>query len=351
MSGHASVRPALRFGAAPLWAVSSMAVGVLVLLSVGTGAVPIGVSTVVALLLEPLGRAAEASEVEATVLWSLRLPRVLLAAVVGGGLSLAGALTQGLFRNPLADPGLLGVSAGASLAAALALVLGAGALGAWASAAAVSAAAFLGGLAATLLVVAIATVDGRPAVATMLLAGIAVNAMAGAGLGLLLTVADDAQLRSITFWMLGSVAGATWPAVGVAVGAVLLPAVLALRWAGALDAMLLGATDAAMVGVDTVQVQRGVVAVVAIVVGVCTSLCGVVGFLGLVVPHLARLLVGPSHRRLLPMSLILGAGLLTAADLVARVVVAPAELPVGLITTLLGGPFFVGLLLQRRGRA
>jgi len=342
----------LRFGAAPAWALGGMAVGALLLGSACVGAVPIEATHVLGMLGAAAGVPVEPTwtEVEHTVLWKLRLPRVLLSALVGAGLSVAGALTQGLFRNPLAEPGLLGVSAGSGLFAALAIVAGASTLSAWLATGAVAASAFVGGLLTTALVAAIATVDGRPSVTTMLLAGIAVSALAGAGLGLLLTIADDAQLRSITFWMMGSMGGATWPAVGLAALGAGLPALWSLRWGRALDALLLGVGEAERLGVDTRRVQGGVVAVVALVVGVCTSLCGVIAFLGLVVPHVARRLVGPGHRRLLPLSLLLGAGLLTAADLVSRTVVAPAELPVGLITTLLGGPFFLGQLVRQRRR-
>jgi len=339
-----------RFGAAPWWALGSATVGVLLLGSASLGAVPIDVMDVLGMLASAAGLPVEASwtPLEETVLWRLRLPRVALSALVGAGLSLAGALTQGLFRNPLAEPGLLGVSAGAGLFAALAIVAGSSALSAWLATSTVAMSAFVGGLLTTVLVAAIATVDGRPSVTTMLLAGIAVSALAGAGLGLLLTLADDAQLRSITFWMMGSIGGATWPAVGVAAVGVGLPALVSLRWAPALDAMLLGVTEAQHLGVDTARVQAGTVAVVAMMVGVCTSLCGVIAFLGLVVPHVARRIVGPGHRRLLPLSVLLGAGLLAAADLMSRTVAAPAELPVGLLTTCLGGPFFLVQLLRHR---
>lgn len=332
-----------RTGAVPV-GVGLGAVGVLILASIATGAVPLAPWTVVG---ELLGRGV-ATPLEATVLWQIRLPRALLSGAVGAGLSLSGALTQALFRNPLADPGLLGVSAGAGLAAAAALVLGVGAGSAWLGTAAVTTAAFVGGIVATATVVALGTVDGRPSVATMLLAGIAVNALAGAGLGLLLTVADDAQLRSLTFWMLGSLGGAGWPAVGVVAAGVALAMARAVALAGALDAMLLGAREATLLGVDVARVQREGVALVALVVGACTALCGVIGFLGLVVPHLARRMVGPGHRRLLPATAWLGAALLVGADLLARTLAAPAELPVGLLTTLLGGPFFLVLLARRR---
>jgi iron complex transport system permease protein len=214
----------------------------------------------------------------------------------------------------------------------------------------VAAAAFLGGLLTTGAVMRFATVHGRPDLSTMLLAGIAVNAVAGAALGLLLVVADDGQLRSITFWTLGSLAGGSWPALAV-VGAATLGALgWSIRAAPSLDAMLLGHGEARLLGVEVDRVQRRAVALVALTVGTATAVCGVIGFVGLVVPHLARLLVGPSHRVMLPLSALLGAGLMVGADLLARTVVAPAELPVGLLTTLLGGPFFLGLLARSRGR-
>jgi iron complex transport system permease protein len=326
------------------------------LVALGIGAVSIGPGQVVAILTArfglDLGAAYEAQQ--ALVLTEIRLPRVLLGALVGAGLSVSGALMQGLFRNPLADPGLVGVSGGAALGAAAMIVLGgavpgfvASALGAFG----IAAAAFMGGLVVTLVVYRIATRGTRTSVATMLLAGIALNALCGAGTGALVLLTDDGQLRDLTFWTLGSLGGATWGTIAVVapfVGAVLLAAP---RLARALNALLLGEAEARHLGVRTQRVKRQVIGLAALAVGATTAVSGLIGFVGLVVPHLVRLALGPDHRVLLPASALLGAALLVAADLLARVVIQPAEVPIGILTALGGAPFFLALLLRDRHRA
>ncbi len=280
------------------------------------------------------------------VLMAIRLPRVALGALVGAGLATSGAALQGLLRNPLADPGLLGVSSGATLGV-IALILIAPTAPLWLTALTTPVAAFLGGWAAALLLLAMAYQSGRASVTTMLLAGIAINALAGACIGLATFFADDAQLRSWTMWSLGSLGGASWTQVGVT-AAVLVPAIGALwRDAGALDLMTLGTNPARHLGVNPVTVRRRVVALSALIVGVCTCFTGIIGFVGLVVPHVGRLLHGPSHRTLLPGSALLGAALLMMADVIARTIASPAELPLGVITALVGAPCFLWLLRAR----
>ena len=304
----------------------------------GIGAVHIHPADVLwALLGQPVDPLHEA------VLWTLRVPRVLLAAFVGGGLGLSGALTQGLFRNPLADPGLIGVSAGAALSVAIATVL----FDAGPTAKAVS--AFAGAVAVVGGVLKVGKMDGEMRIGVLLLAGVAVNAIAMAAVGLLLWLADDAALRSYTFWTMGSLSGATWPGVGLVGGVVGLSSIAALQMHGPLDACLLGDDAAAHLGVRVQRVRQSVVGLVALSVGVGVALAGMIGFIGLVIPHLVRLGLGPSHRVVLPGSLLLGALLLIIADTTARTAAAPAELPVGLLTTLFGGPFFFALLRRYRG--
>ena len=280
----------------------------------------------------------------AAVLTIIRAPRVLLGLLIGAGLSVSGALMQGLFRNPLADPGLIGVSSGAALAAACVIVLGGSGLSPFA----LPLAAFCGGAVVTLLVMRLARRGGRISIETMLLAGIAVNAIAGAGTGILVTLSDDAQLRSLTFWTLGSLGGATWPIlIGVA-PLILVPLLISPWLAGALNALLLGEEEAHHLGVNVERLKLGVVLMAALIVGASVAFSGIIGFVGLVVPHLIRLMAGPDHRIVLPGSALLGAALLVGADLVSRTVIAPAELPIGVVTTLLGGPFFLGLLARKR---
>ncbi|WP_263144823.1 iron ABC transporter permease [Pseudomonas sp. RIT-PI-AD] len=284
------------------------------------------------------------------ILGQIRLPRTLLGLAVGAVLALSGVAMQGLFRNPLADPGLVGVSSGAALGAAMAIV-GGSLVGGWPDAVApylLSFSAFGGGLGVTWLVYRLGRRDGQTSVATMLLAGIALTALAGAAIGLFTYLADDATLRTLTFWNLGSLNGASyarlWPLLLVTVAvAGWLP-----RRAAALNALLLGESEARHLGFEVERVKRELVFCTALGVGAAVAAAGMIGFIGLVVPHLMRLLVGPDHRVLLPASMLAGASLLLLADLLARLLLAPAELPIGIVTALLGAPFFLYLLLRGR---
>lgn len=314
-------------------------------LALGVGAVAIPPQRVLELLLARAGliAAADPGAADAAVLWAIRVPRVLAGVLVGAGLSVSGALMQGLFRNPLAEPGLVGVSAGAAAAAALAIVLGGPLLTLLPPAlgpALLPGAAFIGGLLAT----GVALRVGRGADGDrgrLLLAGVAISAVSMALTGLLVTVASDAQLRSLTFWSLGSLGGVTWPALALLGLLVLPPLLLVGRLANALDALAAGDRAALHLGVDVRRLERAAVLLTALVTGACVAATGVIGFVGLVVPHLARRLLGADHRGLLPASALLGALLLTLADLLARTVAAPVELPIGAVTALVGGPFFL----------
>lgn len=281
---------------------------------------------------------------QAAVLWAIRLPRVALGALVGGGLAVAGATLQGIFRNPLAEPGLIGVSSGAALGAVAAIVFGLVTFGS----VTLPLFAFGGGLIATLIVYAFSRYGGRTEVVTLILTGIAVNAVAGAGTGLLTTMATDAQLRNIVFWTLGSLGGATWPAVVAVLPFVGLGVLLAVRWGRELNLMVLGEGEARHLGVSTEKVRLVLITLAALITGAAVSVSGIIGFVGLVVPHLIRLLSGPDHRTLLPASVLGGATLLLLADLAARTLVIPAELPLGVVTALVGGPFFLWLLHRTR---
>lgn len=289
----------------------------------------------------------------AYVLWHLRLPRVAFAALMGAALGLTGALTQGLFRNPLADPGLLGVSSGAACAAALAIVFLAGTPAdgpqAWRPFL-LPAAAFAGAMLVCLVLDRLARWLMADAIAGLLLTGIALNALAGAVIGLCTYLASDEQLRTLTFWTLGSLAAASWPLV-VVLGLLLCVGWLASRWLRqALNALALGEAAAAHVGIDVRRVRTQVIVLVALISGFAVAWCGMVGFVGLIAPHIARRVVGADQRRVLPASMAVGAVLLLAADTLARSVAVPAEVPVGLFTSLMGAPFFLMLLAVRRQR-
>lgn len=281
---------------------------------------------------------------DAAILAAIRLPRAGLAAMIGAGLGVAGAVMQGLFRNPLADPALIGVSAGAALAAVSCIVFGGAlagsALGLWL----LPVAAFLGGLGATLLIALLARRGGAMGVATLLLAGIAVNALCSAGTGLLIFLADEHQARDITFWTLGSLAGARAGQLPVAALLILLPSLALLLLARPLNALVLGEAEAFHLGLRVETTKRAAILLSAITVSAGVALAGLVAFIGLVVPHLLRLAGGSDHRLVLPGSALLGAALLLLADLAARSLAPPAELPLGVVTALLGAPFFLWLL-------
>ncbi len=277
----------------------------------------------------------------------LRLPRLVIGAVAGAALASSGAALQALFRNPLVDPGLIGISAGAALAAATATVLGERLVPAVRLEPAflmlLPAAAFAGALGAAAAVYRLGRHGGEVRAASMLLAGVAVTALATAATGVLIFVATDAQLRSLLFWNLGSLGNATWGNIGVAL--CILPATLGLfREGAALDALLLGESAARLLGFDVRALQRRVIALTALAVGASVAVTGVVGFVGLVVPHLLRPVIGSGHRILLPASALLGATLTLIADTLARTVAAPAEIPLGVVTALVGAPFFLWLL-------
>lgn len=333
----------------PLLALALAAVG---FLSLAVGAVPVAPGQVAGVLLDRLGVASPwaFTATEQLVVLQIRLPRLILGALAGGGLAVSGALMQGLFRNPLADPGLVGVSSGAALAALVVLVVGTPLLAplpGWVGDSALSVAAFLGGSLTVAIVYRIATRSGRTSVATMLLAGIAVNALAAAAVGLLVFSSDDQQLRDFTFWSLGSLAGTGWAGLATGGGLLLAGILAAPLLARPLNALLLGEAEARHLGVDVERVKLTAITLATLAAGSAVALTGIIGFVGLVAPHLIRLALGPDHRVLIPGSALLGATLLLGADLVARTVVTPAELPIGIVTALIGAPFFLWLLLRR----
>ena len=288
---------------------------------------------------------------ERVILFDIRLPRLIMGILVGAALAVSGAVLQGLYRHPLADPGQVGVGAGAGIGAISAIVLGSFLpLGMQASLGyfMVPAAAFVGGWVSTIVLYRIATHRGRTSVAVMLLGGIALGALTGALSGILIYMADDSQLRDLTFWGLGSLAGATWDKIWLAAPLIMLALAATPFLARSLNALALGEAPAAHLGIPVQRMKNISILSVAAAVGAAVAASGGIGFIGIVVPHLLRLLIGPDHRFLLPNAALLGAVLLLAADMISRTIIAPAELPIGIVTATLGGPFFLWILLRNR---
>jgi len=286
-----------------------------------------------------------------TVVWDIRLPRILAAMAVGAALATAGACLQGLFRNPLADPGLIGVSSGGAIGSILAIAT----LG-WLPGSGTGLLAILhvplwamtGAMLTTFIVYRIARIAGKTHISTLLLAGIAVNALAGSLVGAVLYLSDNDALRRFTFWTLGSLHTAGWQSFFIMLPFIGVPLLILPHFRTALNAFLLGEAEAYHLGFNTQLTKRVVVVLCALMVGVTVAFCGLIGFVGLVVPHLVRLLWGPDFRRLIPASALLGALLVLAADLLARTVNAPAEVPIGVVTSLVGAPFFLYLIHRRK---
>ena len=292
------------------------------------------------------------SRTESVVLLDIRLPRLAMGLLVGAALATSGAVMQGLFRNPLADPGIVGVTAGGMLGAILAIVLGGllpAALRALTGAYLVPCAAFVASWATTILLYRVSTRAGRTSVATMLLAGIALTALAGALAGVLIYKADDQQLRDLTFWNMGSLAGANWAKLTAAAPIILTAIAGALCLGRGLNGLALGEATAHHIGIPVQRMKNAAILCVAAASGAAVAISGGIGFVGIVVPHLLRLATGPDHRALLLNSALLGAALLVGADMIARVIITPAELPIGIVTAVLGAPVFLWILLRQRG--
>ncbi|KQW45205.1 heme ABC transporter permease [Nocardioides sp. Root1257] len=280
-------------------------------------------------------------------LWQVRFPRVVMAALAGASLATAGALMQGVFGNPLAEPGVVGVSAGAAVAAAAAIVFELTFAGTWT----IAICAFVGGLVTTTLVYAMSRDGGRTEVVTLVLTGIAINAMTSAGLAFLMFLGDTQAREEIVFWTLGSLNGSRWQYVGVVLPMAVVGIAAAMFLAPKLDLLALGDRAARHVGVDVERLRMSTIVVVAVLTAAAVAFCGIISFVGLIVPHLIRMVAGPGHRLLVPASALGGAVLLVLADLWARTLVAYADLPIGMLTALVGGPFFFWLIRRARRTA
>ncbi|MGW1291709.1 FecCD family ABC transporter permease [Streptomyces sp. NPDC002533] len=315
------------------------------LLSAAIGAYSIPLGDVLSSVQHRIGLGGQALDrVGESVLWNVRLPRVALALLVGASLGCAGALMQGVFGNPLAEPGVIGISAGAAVGAVASIALGLTFFGNWT----ITVFAFIAGLATVLLVYALSRSGGRTEVVTLILTGIAVNAFAGALIGLFIFFADNAQITQITFWQLGSLSQATWPKVLAVLPCAVAGLLIAPFYSRKLDLLALGERPARHLGVDVERLRIVLVLVVALLTAAAVAVAGIISFVGLLVPHLLRMANGPGHRFLVPGSALGGALVLVAGDLAARTVAAPAELPLGVLTALFGSPFFFWLLRRTR---
>lgn len=336
-------------------ALAAISLLITVFAAFGTGAVSISPAAAVDVLASQLnmpGFGEIATPIENSILLNVRLPRVMVGLMGGALMALTGVLMQAFFRNPLADPALIGVATGGAFGAVCMIVLGATLFGGFSQQMLgifLPMAAFLGSLLACAIIFTLARRDGVVNVTTMLLCGIAVNAVAGAGIGFLSFMADDAQLRDITFWSLGSLGAASWGHVQAILPAALVLLVAVCFLPMSLNALLLGDAEAIHLGFRVEALKLGVLLLTCLGAGAVVATCGVIGFIGLVAPHTSRLLVGPDHRFVLPLAALIGAILLLAADIIARTAVSPAELPIGVLTAIIGGPVFLWLLRRDSG--
>ncbi len=332
-----------------LFLVLGIGLVVVTLLSAALGQMQIPIVEVIGSLCRRVGLecgAAASHQNADAALWEVRFPRVVLAVFVGASLAAAGAIMQGVFGNPLADPGVIGVSSGAAVGASLMIITGLAA----GSSFAIPIGAFVTGVATALLIYAISRSRGRTQVITLILTGIAVNAFCGAALALMTFAATTNQREQIVFWQMGSLAGALWESVYTVLPLLIVGLLFAVLIAGKLDLLSLGDDAARHLGLNIERLRIGAILVVALLTAAAVAFAGIIGFVGLVVPHLVRMLVGPGHRVLVPASALGGAVLLVVADTFARTAVPYAELPLGMLTALIGGPFFFFLLKSSRTR-
>ena len=293
----------------------------------------------------------QVSAIKEAVFWNIRLPRIFLGILVGIALGTSGAILQGLFRNPLVDPGFIGVSSGAALAAMLVIMFSASfthMISPELLMYVMPICAMIGAIVTTILVFKISVIENKTNVMMMLLSGIAINALVGSVIGLLVFSSDDQQLRSFTFWTLGGLDRASWEVVGIASLFILLPLFSIYFLGNSLGIFMLGDSESSYLGLDIESLKRKIILFSALMVGVSVAFCGMIGFVGLVTPHLVRLFIGPSHKFLIFGSALLGAVILLSSDLLSRTIVAPAQLPIGIITSSLGSPFFIYLLINQK---
>ena len=350
MKNSASTPSSLRTTKGVLFIALSLALAFALLASAGTGQLAIPPQEVLGSLLHKVGiewLPLPSHAAGDQTLWAIRFPRVAMAALVGAGLAISGLLMQAIFGNPLAEPGVIGISSGAAVGAGLSIVFGLTLFGQWTTAVL----AFAAGLVATLLVYFMSRADGRTEVVTLVLTGIAINAIAGAAIALLTFLGDTQSREQIVFWQLGSLAGSRWSQVAIVAPILAIGMIIAYLVARKLDLLALGERNARHLGVNVEALRIGIIVLVALLVGASVAFAGIIAFVGLVIPHLMRMILGPAHLPLVTASALGGALLLTLADLGARTLVPMADLPIGMLTSLVGGPFFFWLLRRTRKRA
>ena len=348
--GRRERAPRLRTRAIILFVVLGLALATLIIVSASSGQLRVPPGEVLSSIAHKLGLGGSPVTTPATgeaALWQIRFPRVILAALVGAALATGGALMQGVFGNPLAEPGVVGVSSGAAAAACMAMVFGWTFFGNWT----VAVLAFVGGLVVTLLVYAISLSNGRTEVVTLVLTGVAVNAVCGAIIALMTFLGDQQSREQIVFWQLGSLNGTRWDYVAVVAPIVLLGIVAVMFLTRQLDLLALGEQSARHLGVDVERLRIIAIVLVAFLTAAAVAFAGIIAFVGLVVPHVIRMIMGPGHRILIPASALGGAVLLSGADLIARTAIPFADLPIGMLTALVGGPFFFWLIRKTRKSA
>ena len=286
-----------------------------------------------------------------TVLLGIRIPRIALALLVGMALGTSGAILQGLFRNPLVDPGFIGVSSGAAIGAMFIIMfanLFSGKISDFWLSYLLPVFAMIGSMITTLLVYKLATTEKKTNIMTMLLSGIAINAFVGSVIGLLVINSSDIQLRSFTFWTLGGLDNASWDIVGVSFVFIVIPLIFSYSLRNKLDIFMLGDSEARYLGLAVETLKKAIILISALMVGVSVAFCGMIGFIGLVTPHLVRLFIGPNHKYLLTGSALLGAFLLICSDFISRIIISPAQLPISIVTSLIGAPFFIYLIIEQK---
>ncbi|MHA3682899.1 FecCD family ABC transporter permease [Leucobacter sp. HY1910] len=333
-----------------LFTALTLAVAAAVLISAGTGQLEIPPQEVLGSLLHRIGidwLPMPTHPAGDATLWTIRFPRIAMAVLVGAGLAVSGLIMQAIFGNPLAEPGVIGISSGAAVGAGLSIVFGLTIFGPWTTAVL----AFASGLVATLIVYAMSRADGKTEVVTLVLTGIAVNAIGGAAIALLTFLGDTQSREQIVFWQLGSLQGTGWSQVLVTAPVIVLGLVAAYAAAHRLDLLALGERNARHLGVNVEALRIVMIVIVALLVGASVAFAGIISFVGLVIPHLMRMILGPAHLPLVTGSALGGALLLTLADLGARTLVPMAEMPIGMLTALVGGPFFFWLLRRTRKRS